>query len=158
MTSGVQLRDVTDGDLDALFEHQLDPLANRMAAFTCENPSDRVAFDAHWARIRSDEGVTVQAIVFEGRIAGSVASFPRAGHREVTYWIGREFWGQGIATRALSRFLELAKTRPLRARVAKDNSRSIRVLQKCGFAICGEDEGFSNARGETVEEHVLELR
>jgi RimJ/RimL family protein N-acetyltransferase len=62
-----------------------------------------------------------------------------------------------IATKALSEFLRLLKTRPLYARVAKDNIASIRVLEKCGFTISGEDKGFSNARGEEVEEYILEL-
>jgi quercetin dioxygenase-like cupin family protein len=47
---------------------------------------------------------------------------------------------------------------PLNARAAKDNTASIRVLEKCEFAIRGEDEGFSNARGVEVEEFILELQ
>jgi RimJ/RimL family protein N-acetyltransferase len=50
------------------------------------------------------------------------------------------------------------KTRPLYARVVKDNIASIRVLEKCGFTISGEDKGFSNSRGVEVEEFILELR
>ena len=46
----------------------------------------------------------------------------------------------------------------LYACVAKDNSASIRVLEKCGFTISGEDKGFSNARGEEVEEFILKLK
>jgi RimJ/RimL family protein N-acetyltransferase len=49
------------------------------------------------------------------------------------------------------------ETRPLYARVAKDNIASIRVLEKCGFTIYGEDKGFSNARGVEVEELILKL-
>ncbi|MDX6482371.1 MAG: hypothetical protein QOE95_142, partial [Gaiellaceae bacterium] len=40
---------------------------------------------------------------------------------------------------------------------AKDNVASLRVLEKCGFKIVGEGKGFSNARGEEVEEFLLEL-
>jgi RimJ/RimL family protein N-acetyltransferase len=54
-------------------------------------------------------------------------------------------------------FFNYLKTRPLYARAAKDNSASIRVLEKCGFTISGEDKGFSNARGEDVEEFILKL-
>jgi hypothetical protein len=38
-----------------------------------------------------------------------------------------------------------------------DRIASIRVLEKCGFTISGEDKGFSNASGEEVEEFVLKL-
>jgi RimJ/RimL family protein N-acetyltransferase len=85
-------------------------------------------------------------------------SFEQSGEREVGYWIGREYWGKGIATRALSEFLGHVKVRPLYAHVAKHNIASIRVLEKCGFTISGEDKRFSNARGEEVEEFVLKLR
>src|SRR4029453_19193159 len=75
-----------------------------------------------------------------------------------TYWIGREFWGRGIATQALAVLLSAVKTRPLYARAAKDNIASLRVLEKCGFTITGYERGFANARGEEIEEVVLELQ
>lgn len=86
------------------------------------------------------------------------SSFERFGKPEVTYWIEKEYWGRGIATKALSEFLSYLKTRPLYACAAKDNIASIRVLEKCGFTILGEDKGFSNARGEEVEEFILKLK
>ena len=47
------LRDVIDSDLAIFFEHQQEPEAVWMAAFTAKDPSDRAAFDAHW---NSDSG------------------------------------------------------------------------------------------------------
>src|SRR5215218_9325330 len=52
------------------------------------------------------------------------------GEREVTYWIGRSYWGKGIATDALTAFLAVERSRPLHARVASDNVASRRVLEK----------------------------
>jgi RimJ/RimL family protein N-acetyltransferase len=43
------------------------------------------------------------------------------------------------------------------ARVAKDNLASRRVLEKCGFTVIGEDKGFANARGQEIDELLLEL-
>lgn len=156
----VLLRDVTEGDLPIFFEQQRDPAANQMAAFTAEDPSDRAAFMAKWAKILGDDSITKRTILFDGQVAGSVSTFvaPWSGELEVTYWIGREFWGKGIATRALAALLSEVKTRPLYARAAKDNVASRRVLEKCGFVIAGYERGFANARGEEVEEVVLELR
>ncbi len=158
MTRDVVLRDVTDGDLPIFFDQQLDSKANHMAAFTCEDPADRNAFDAHWTKILGDDTITTRTIVFGGNVAGHIASFERLGQPEVTYWIGKEYWGNGVATRALSAFLEYVKVRPLYARAAKDNVASLHVLEKCGFAIVGDDRGFSNARGEEVEEFILALK
>lgn len=129
----VTLRPMQNGDLDALFAQMRDPEGVRMAAFTPENPDDRRAFDLHMAKVRSSPDITLRAVVCNGRLAGSIASFSADGQTEVTYWIDRALWGQGIATRALALLLELVPTRPLYARAASDNVGSLRVLQKCGF-------------------------
>lgn len=153
----VRLRDVAEGDIHTFFGQQLDPEANRMAAFTAGDPADRTAFETRWERLLGDPSVTKKAILLDGSITGHVVSFDNGGAREVTYWLGREYWGGGITTRALSAFLRVEETRPLYARAAKDNTSSIRVLQKCGFVISGEDRAFAYARGTEVEEFVLEL-
>lgn len=129
-----------------------------MAAFTRKDPSDRMAFDAHWDRIRADKTITIKTILFDGQVAGSVLSFDLFGAPSVSYWIRREFWGKGIATEAFAKFLQLNTTRPIYARVAKDNIASIRVLEKCGFAMSGVDKGFANARGAEIEELIFELK
>jgi RimJ/RimL family protein N-acetyltransferase len=90
-------------------------------------------------------------------VTGYVISFVYFGVREVGFWIGKEYWGQGIATRALSKFLEQVPLRPLRASAAKHNRGSLRVLEKCGFRIVGEDKAFSNMGGRVVEGIVLNL-
>jgi RimJ/RimL family protein N-acetyltransferase len=131
------LRDVKEDDLPVFFEHQLDPDATRMAAFP---PRDRNAFMAHWTRILADETVIKKTILFDGDVAGNVVSFVRSGEREVGYWIGKNYWGKGVATKALSEFLDHIETRPLYGHVARHNVASIRVLQKCGFRISGEEQ------------------
>lgn len=154
MTSGVRLRDVTQDDLPIFFEHQLDPEANEMAAFT---PRDEEEFIVHWANILRDETVVKRTILFDSSVAGSVVSFERDGKREVGYWIGREYWGKGIAMTALSEFLGHVEERPLFAHVAKHNVASIRVLEKCGFTVAGHAAAPPSERGEKVEEVILKL-
>lgn len=151
------LRDVTEDDLPILFEQQRDAAALHMAAFTAENPHDWSAFRAHWAKIMANPENINRIIVSEGQVVGNIAKFIMFGEPAVAYWLGREYWGQGLATEALRQFLEVVTTRPLTARAAKDNIGSIRVLQKCGFVITGEDKGFANARNEEIEEYILQL-
>jgi RimJ/RimL family protein N-acetyltransferase len=153
----VRLRDVMDDDLPLFFEHQQDLDANYRAAFTAKDPSDREAFNKHWAKIRADKAVILKTIIADRQVAGSVSKFEHDGKPEVCYWLGKQHWGRGIATRALSQLLELVTARPLYAAAAKDNAASIRVLEKCGFTHCGEGKGPSNARGVEVEEVFLEL-
>jgi RimJ/RimL family protein N-acetyltransferase len=159
MSNKPVLRNVVDDDLPIFFEYQLDPEANYMAAFTAKDPTNQEAFMAHWRRILTDETTINQTILFNGQVAGSVSSYEEAGKPEVTYWLGKEYWGKGIATSALKEFLaQKNQIRPIYARVAKDNIGSRRVLEKCGFKIIGESKGFANARGQEIEEFLLELR
>lgn len=158
MTMNLELRDLLDEDLAIFFEQQLDPDANWMAAFTAKDPADRTAFERHWERIRSDPQVIIRTILVGGAVAGHVSSYVEDGGPEITYWLGKAFWGRGIASAALRSFLDQVNpARPMRARVAKDNPASLRVLQKCGFQIIGEDRGFAQARGVETEEYILTL-
>lgn len=158
MEQEVGLREVLDEALPVFYEHDQDPVARHMAAFTREDPSDRAGFDAHWAKIRSNPEVVLRTILYRGEVVGSVASFVVFGDREVTYGLARRHWGKGIATAALGRFLtEVETRRPLHARAAADNAGSLRVLEKCGFARTGVERGFANARGAEIEEAVLRL-
>jgi len=136
MTNDVHLRDVIESDLPAFYEQQLDPDATQMAAFPSRN---REAFMAHWTKILRDDTNTLMTILFDGQVAGNIVSWQQGDEREVGYWLGKEYWGKGIATRALAEFLEQVTTRPLYAHVVKHNIASIRVLEKCGFTRYGED-------------------
>lgn len=155
--SHVTLRDVEQDDFRTYFENQLDPDANWMAAFTSLDPADREAFMARCAYNCSNPDNLNQTVLVDGHIAGYVASFIMDGKREVGYWIGKSYWGKGVASAALAIFLRLETRRPLFAQAAKDNSASVRVLLKCGFAFCGEGRAFSNARGMEVDEVILKL-
>lgn len=108
----ISLRQVTDSDLPIFYEQQRDPAAVHMAAFTAANPEDRAAFNDHWARILADDNNLIRTIVVEGQVAGSVSSYVDELGPEVTYWLGRDFWGRGIATAALAAFLKEQTTRP----------------------------------------------
>jgi RimJ/RimL family protein N-acetyltransferase len=136
MPGDVRLRAVTEDDLPILFEHQLDPEATAMAAFPAR---DREAFMAHWrTKVLGDDAVVKQAILVDGQVAGNIVSWVAEGQREVGYWLGRSYWGRGVATRALAAFLEQVTGRPLFAHVATHNVGSRRVLEKCGFRMVGE--------------------
>ena len=128
MSNELVLRNVASDDLPIFFEYQLDQKANYMAAFTAKDPTNQEAFMAHWHRILAEETNIVQTILCNGQVAGSVSSYEEAGKPEVTYWLGKEYWGKGIATWALTEFLAHHNpTRPIYARVAKDNLGSRRV-------------------------------
>jgi len=109
----VVLREIEDGDLDGLFEQMRDAESVRMAAFVSRDPNDREAFDAHMARVRSAPGTRNRAITRDGHLVGSIASFVIEGDTEITYWIDRSVWGQGLASTALTLFLQEQQIRPV---------------------------------------------
>lgn len=154
MINNVQLRDAVETDLQIFYEQQQDLEAIQMAAFPSRN---RDAFMAHWLKILADDSVMIKTILVNGDIAGNIVCFDQLGEREVGYWLGKEYWGKGIASQGLTQFLEYIETRPLCAHVAKHNIASRRVLEKCGFKVAAEDRFFSKVFGEEIEEYVLIL-
>ena len=99
----ITLTKTENDDLNAFFEFQLDKEAN------------------------------MKTIKVNDVIAGSIAKFVMENEAEITYWIDRKFWGQGIATTALKDFLDIEKIRPGYARVAFDNYGSQKILREMRF-------------------------
>src|SRR5512134_2597140 len=155
MTNNIELRDVIETDLRVFFEQQLDPEATQMASFPSRGEE---AFMTHWrTKVLGDGSVLVKTILFNGEVAGNIVCFEQLGDREVGYWLGKDYWGKGIATQALGEFLKQIETRPLYAHVAKHNIGSRRVLEKCGFTVSGEERFFSQILGKDIEEYILVL-
>ncbi|HQY60089.1 MAG: GNAT family N-acetyltransferase [Myxococcales bacterium] len=172
--ANVDLRQVVEVDLPALFEHQHDPEAARVAVVT---PRSRAEFDAHWGRLlRSPPpGLVARAIEADGVLVGMINCFRRLGLPEegarvgpsgevegeldfVGYWIARAHWGRGIATRALAAILREVTVRPVHARAATSNRASLRVLERGGFQVIGyrrSSEG--DTRFPVCEEALLRL-
>jgi RimJ/RimL family protein N-acetyltransferase len=148
------LRDVVESDLDTFYEQQLEPEAVQMALFPSR---DREAFYAHWQRLLANDAVTNRTIVADGQVAGNIGCWEQDGRRLVGYWLGREFWGRGLATQALAELLDEVRARPLHAWVASSNIGSIRVLEKCGFVAAGSRTEHDERLGEPVEELLFEL-
>jgi RimJ/RimL family protein N-acetyltransferase len=153
----MELRDLSENDFAVLLDLQRDPVSSRMAAFGTRD-ADPAELAARWKRALTNPSTIQKAIVRDGNVIGFVASFLREGKPEVTYWIARPYWGQGVATRALRELLRLVTVRPIHASAASDNAGSLRVLAKCGFTVCRSEKAFAEARGEEVVEVFLELR
>ena len=153
----ITLPETTIEDLNALFQFQLDKKANYLAAFTSKDPNDKTAYIEKYSKHLTDPTINMRTIKANGEIVGSIAKFVMDNVAEITYWIDRKYWGQGIATNALQKFLELEQSRPIYGRVAFDNYGSQKVLEKCGFVKIGKEKGFANARQAEIEEYIYKL-
>ncbi|MBK8099630.1 MAG: GNAT family N-acetyltransferase [Planctomycetes bacterium] len=132
------LRAVLDEDLEVFFQQQCDAEACRLAAFPARSRRD---FFVHWrTRVLGEPANVARTILDAGVVVGNVVSWPQDAVRLVGYWLGREFWGRGLATAAVQEFVGgVELRRPLHALVIEHNAGSIRVLEKCGFVRVGRE-------------------
>jgi RimJ/RimL family protein N-acetyltransferase len=145
---------VVDDDVGIFFEYQFEAGASEMAAFPTRSKEEHFA---HWSKIRADPNATLRTIAVGSDVAGNVVSWRDGARRLVGYWVGKAYWGRGIATTALRQFLAETPERPLHAYVAAHNVGSIRVLEKCGFEVVHHSAGTGGDEGD-VEELLMELR
>ncbi len=139
------LREVRSEDIPVFHQYQADPEASALAGVPSRDPE---AYEAHWAKLRADPQVLLRTIVTdEGAVAGQLLSFPRDGVREIGYWLGREYWGRGLARAALAQFLTLVTERPVYGVVNEANTASVRVLERNGFVLVDRRAGEPPATG-----------
>jgi RimJ/RimL family protein N-acetyltransferase len=153
----VALRDVTLADVQVFYEFMQNKEQQVQAAFVAKDPSDVEYHNSHWNKILGDETLQMLSIEVDGQLVGNVGAYPMGGVLQLTYWIGKSFEGMGYATKAVQVFLARESSRPIEARCAFDNSASIKVLVKNGFAQVGTDLYFSNAREAEIEELIFQL-
>ncbi len=79
----------------------------------------------HWTtNILGNDTGRKRTILLDGEVVGNMLSWEQSGDTLVGYWIGREYWGRGVASRALALFLVEVDERPLHAYVAAHNAGS----------------------------------
>ncbi len=152
--SRVRLRDIALNDLPRMYEFNLDPEANRLAATI---PRSAEAFVSHWENALADSNVVAKAISVGDLLAGYISCFKRDGFHSVGYWVAKHFWGQGIASKAPELLLNEVTIRPLHAHAATSNRASLRVLQKCGFMVRSVQVSPGDDRYLECEEAFLVL-
>ena len=84
-----------------------------------------------------------------------------AGMGALGYWVGRPYWGAGIASEAAAAMVALGFERLDLARIeaaaVPANRRSIRVQEKLGLALTGERNEAAPARGGSMRVEVRAL-
>src|SRR5690349_5459951 len=100
----IKLRITQLTELEQFFLFQLDEEAGYLAAFMPKDHTNKEAFINKYTRLLADPTITMRTILVDGEIAGSVSKFVMEGDAEITYWIDKKFWGQGIASKALTDF------------------------------------------------------
>lgn len=159
VTPDIKLRRTTAGDVRTLHALELDAASNALAG---TKPRDWPTFEARWTQILADRdgsatGVTPRVIMADGVLAGAINIAPHEGSDSIGYWIAREHWGRGIASRAVALMLGEWARRPLLATTAGHNLPSIRVLEKNGFVVVSRRVTPETARTVARETVTLML-
>lgn len=157
MTREISLRTLREDDLPTVFDIQLDETAQHMSAFNDNTARDRDAFLQKRRGFLPNKEIIMKVIEINGEVVGTVGVYPMEGETQVTYWIRKDLWGQGIATAALAALLKEVTMRPIYSRAAQDNIGSIRVMERNGFVLVGSEESFALGRQATITELMFKL-
>ena len=142
---GCLLRPYRIDDVDDLVAVADDPLVTRWMTHAFPSPYRRADGEAWVKRAVLDDPPLHYVIEAGGRFAGAIGLLPQAGEHDGValfgYWLGRAFWGRGLATdaaRTLARHaLDERGFRRLEASVFAPNVASARVLEKASFRLEG---------------------
>lgn len=155
----VRLRRTTAADVQLLHGFEIDEASNQLAGTKAR---DWQTFHARWMEILADTDgtrtrVTPRVILADGEVVGAVNISPHEQLDAMGYWIARNHWGRGIASRAVALMLAEFSRRPLYATTAGHNYPSMRVLEKNGFRIVSRAMTPETARTRARETVSLVL-
>ncbi len=129
-------------------------LADEWIASTAEQIADGSGY--HLAIVGEEEG----AEILVGCIG--LTRSPKDRGAELGYWIGRRFWGHGVAPEAAGRLARWALANldvdRITASALVDNARSAAVLRRIGFRDVGEGAQEFLSRGGAMPVFLFELR
>lgn len=122
--------------------------------------------DAKWfIETGSKTDAINQAIVYQQQFCGVIGIYLQANEyahsAELGYWIGEDFWQQGIATQAVKQFCRqiffTSNITRIFNPVTAQNIPSIRVMEKAGFTLEGVLKHSVAKDGQLANEHLYSL-
>lgn len=160
-TEMIRLREFTKGDIASIARHANNLNVVRYMSHMMPNPYTRD--DAKWwVKVGCRQVGLNRAIDLDGECVGVVGvrfgEHERLYSAEIGYWLGEAFWGRGIMTRAVSEMTQAVfdETEVVRlsAPVYSPNGPSMRVLEKCGYALEAIHKAAIFKNGEFLDEHL----
>jgi ribosomal-protein-alanine N-acetyltransferase len=111
-------------------------------------------------RVARQDPTTTFAIATGQEAIGGIGLLPKQDvHRltaELGYWLGEPYWGKGIMTEAVDRFVAWAFERFQFVRIHAEpyatNASSCRVLEKAGFALEGRMRRSAIKDGQILDQ------
>jgi RimJ/RimL family protein N-acetyltransferase len=162
----LSLRPFRSGDEADLVRHANNPNVTRHLRERFPQPYTWQAAEEWIAHAQFETPPLNLAITLDDRLIGAIGLAPGTDSRrvsaEVGYWLGQEYWGRGIATRALAEiasyaFANLPELNRLFSYVDEGHVASIRVLEKNGFRLEGRLIGASIKNGELRDQDLYAI-
>jgi [ribosomal protein S5]-alanine N-acetyltransferase len=152
-----RIRPWREGDETALVRHADDTAIWSQVRDLFPTPYTREDAE-QWIELAGEDAeITDFAIEVDGEAVGGIGYAQQADvnrcSAEIGYWVGKAWWGRGIATEALTALSDAVfALHPEIVRIYAvpfaDNIGSRRVLEKCGYALEGImcDAAIKNGR------------
>ena len=167
-TGRLVLRAWRETDAASLYKYAKDPAIGSAAGWPPHVSEEdslnviRTVFSAPetYAVVLKPTGEPVGSVGLLFGEASHVAGI-RADEAEIGYWIGRPYWGQGLIPEAVRRLLrrcfeELGMTAVWGCHY-DGNTKSRRVMDKCGFRFHHTESGAASPPGDARAEHFMRL-
>lgn len=158
MTGTLTFANIPEADLDA-YHKMLDDFDIIRMTGSIEFPVTRQAANERRTRRSDDPECWFKGVYLDGTLVGEAGCFrTKTNHIEIGYLVGKDWWGQGLATRIIpkiiARIVASGYKGPIVGTVFQDNPASQKVIERCGFVKTGEGRYPSKGRGENV--HAFE--
>lgn len=142
------VREMTEADLEALYELYADKEITRFMEGLFENPEEERSYITNYRKFVYEfyeYGIWIVEEKNSGKIIGRAGVDPRDGENELGYVIGAAWQQQGYAyevCRAIVDYIWQTQSdlETIVSKVHKDNTASIKLLQKLGFEKTGTEE------------------
>ncbi|HIS09996.1 MAG TPA: GNAT family N-acetyltransferase [Candidatus Avibacteroides excrementipullorum] len=168
VTKRLILRAWQESDAESLYKYAKDPAIGPIAGWPPHTSVEeslnviRTVFAAPetYAVVLKETGEPVGSIgIMFGDGLHSAEMQP--GEAEIGYWIGVPYWGQGLIPEAmrylLKRCFEDLGMTAVWCGYYDGNTKSRRVMEKCGFRFHHTEEGKTSPLGDVRTEHFMRM-
>lgn len=156
----ITLRDYKDGDIETIHDLLNNDEVSRYLSSRIPFPYSH--HDAVWWVETGSKNEITRVIEFNGQLSGIIGvvrgTFENYRSGELGYWLGKPFWGKGLATQAVSEMTNRIFTDTdivrLFAPIYDCNKASMRVAVKCGYRLEGVAEKAVYKDGRFYDEYI----
>ncbi|MDR2206070.1 MAG: GNAT family N-acetyltransferase [Flavobacteriaceae bacterium] len=157
-----KLRKWNETDLESLIKYADNPNIAKWLTNRFPHPYTREDGKAYLAMIANDNPTRVFAIEVNGEAVGSIGIVLQSDihekNAEIGYWLAEEFWGHGIASKAVREITKYGFQTfdivRMFARPFSTNEKSQRILENAGFSLEAKLKKAIFKNGEFIDELI----